>query len=125
MKRSFLAVVTFCCLISSTADDAVNVSRVAAWALQRREERIRRWLPSQPFNRTGFRLVPVPPKLERGFLLVAIRVENHHAIDATSSSQLRLLDGVHDLCVHDSLVHFHTGGDEVARRTPAAERVHQ
>ena len=62
-----------CCLISSTADDAVNVSRVAAWALQRREERIRRWLPSQPFNRTGFRLVPVPPKLERGFLLVATK----------------------------------------------------
>ena len=64
-----------CCLISSTADDAVNVSRVAAWALQRREERIRRWLPSAPFNRTGFRLVPVAPKLERGFLLVATRVE--------------------------------------------------
>jgi len=62
-----------CCLLSSTADDAVNVSRVAAWALQRREERIRRWLPSQPFNRTGFRLVPVPPKLERGFLLVATK----------------------------------------------------
>ena len=75
MKRAFLAVVIFCCLLSSTADDAVNVSRVAAWALQRREERIRRWLPSQPFNRTGFRLVPVPPKLVRGFLLVAIRVE--------------------------------------------------
>ena len=97
MKRALLAVVALCCQMSSTADDAVNVSRVAAWALQRREERIRRWLPSQPFNRTGFRLVPVPPKLERGFLLVATRVENHHAIDATSSSQLRLLDGVHDL----------------------------
>ena len=125
MKRALLAVVALCCQMSSTADDAVNVSRVAAWALQRREERIRRWLPSQPFNRTGFRLVPVPPKLERGFLLVAIRVENHHAIDATSSSQLRLLDGVHDLCVHDSLDDFRTGGNEVARRTPAAERVHQ
>ena len=62
-----------CCLISSTADDAVNVSRVAAWAKERREERIRRWLPSAPFNRTGFRLVPVPPKLERGFLLVATK----------------------------------------------------
>ena len=76
MNRARIAVVTFCCLISSTtADDAVNVSRVAAWAKERREERIRRWLPSQPFNRTGFRLVPVPPKLERGFLLVATRVE--------------------------------------------------
>ena len=73
MKRALLAVVALCCQMSSTADDAVNVSRVAAWALQRREERIRRWLPSQPFNRTGFRLVPVPPKLERGFLLVATK----------------------------------------------------
>ena len=74
MRRAHLAVVTFCCLISSTtADDAVNVSRVAAWAKERREERIRRWLPSSPFNRTGFRLVPVPPKLERGFLLVATK----------------------------------------------------
>ena len=61
-----------CCL--TTADDAVNVSRVAAWAKERREERIRRWLPSQQFNRTGFRLVPVAPKLERGFLLVATSV---------------------------------------------------
>ena len=76
MKRALIAVMALCCLIStSTADDAVNVSRVAAWAKERREERIRRWLPSQPFNRTGFRLVPVPPKLERGFLLVATRVE--------------------------------------------------
>ena len=98
MKRALLAVVAFCCLISSTADDSVNVSRVAAWAKERREERIRRWLPSSPFNRTGFRLVPVPPKLERGFLLVATRVENHHAIDNLN----------HWL--------FHTGGDEVARR---------
>ena len=73
MNRAFLAVVAFCYLISSTADEAVNVSRVAAWALQRREERIRRWQPSQPFNRTGFRLVPVPPKLERGFLLIATK----------------------------------------------------
>ena len=74
MRRAHLAVVTFCCLISSTtADDTVNVSRVAAWAKERREERIRRWLPSSPFNRTGFRLVPVPPKLERGFLLVATK----------------------------------------------------
>ena len=71
MKRALLAVVAL--ISSTTADDAVNVSRVAAWALQRREERIRRWLPSQPFNRTGFRLVPVPPKLERGFLLVATK----------------------------------------------------
>ena len=71
--RDVFAWAALCCLISSTADDAVNVSRVAAWALQRREERIRRWLPSQPFNRTGFRLVPVPPKLERGFLLVATK----------------------------------------------------
>ena len=83
--RDVFAWAALCCLLSSTADDAVNVSRVAAWALQRREERIRRWLPSQPFNRTGFRLVPVPPKLERGFLLVATRVQIH-AIDATSSS---------------------------------------
>ena len=95
-----------CCLLSSTADDAVNISRVAAWALQRREERIRRWLPSQPFNRTGFRLVPVAPKLERGFLLVATRVEIH-AID--------------------NLTHWliSTGGDEVPRRAFAKERVHQ
>ena len=71
--RDVFAWAALCCLIRSTADDAVNVSRVAAWALQRREERIRRWLPSQPFNRTGFRLVPVPPKLERGFLLVATK----------------------------------------------------
>ena len=71
--RDVFAWAALCCLISSTADDAVNVSRVAAWALQRREERIRRWLPSQPFNRTGFRLVPVPPKLVRGFLLVATK----------------------------------------------------
>ena len=71
--RDVFAWAALCCLISSTADDAVNVSRVAAWALQRREERIRRWLPSAPFNRTGFRLVPVPPKLERGFLLVATK----------------------------------------------------
>ena len=89
------------------ADDAVNVSRVAAWAKERREERIRRWLPSSPFNRTGFRLVPVPPKLERGFLLVATRVEPPRHRQP------------------ESLVDFHTGGDEVARRTPAAERVDQ
>ena len=73
--RDVFAWAALCCLISSTADDAVNVTRVAAWAKERREERIKRWLPSQSFNRTGFRLVPVPPKLERGFLLVATRVE--------------------------------------------------
>ena len=105
--RDVFAWAALCCLISSTADDAVNVTRVAAWAKERREERIRRWLPSQPFNRTGFRLVPVPPKLERGFLLVAIRVENHDAID--------------------NLTHWliSTGGDEVPRRAFAKERVHQ
>jgi hypothetical protein len=97
--REVLAWAALCCL-SSTADDAVDVSLVEAWATERREERIARWLPTQPFNRTGFRLVPLVPQLERGFLLVATkapvaRLRSNNTIDDNLGAILRDVCATH------------------------------
>jgi len=54
-------------------EEDVDLDAVENWAFERREDRIARYVEGEAFNRTGFQLVKLAPKIERGFLLAATK----------------------------------------------------
>ena len=61
-------------LRAAAADEEdVDLDAVENWAFERREDRIARYVEGEAFNRTGFQLVKLAPKIERGFLLAATK----------------------------------------------------